>query len=265
MRNLSATLKNVKYFLLDLDGTVYLGDKLIGDMNKTLEFLRNNGKKIVYLSNNSSRGEKDYIKKLKKLKIYNKNDLIYTSANATCDYLKENYPSKSVYVLGTNSFKKQLRKNGIKVAKKGVADIALLAYDTSVNYKKISLFSKVLSSGALYISTHPDICCPTESISLPDAGSFIKMFECCYQKTPSLIIGKPYKIMGENLMKKFGAKKDEFVMVGDRLYTDIGFGVNNEFLSLLVLSGEAKKDDVENSDVKPDFILSSLNDIKNYF
>jgi NagD protein len=265
MKKLNEVLLKTEYFLLDLDGTVYLGNEVIGNMPSTLNYLREKGKKIVYVSNNSSRGVKDYIKKLKKLNLYNKEDIIYTSSNATCDYLVDNYFDKTVYVLGTKSLIKQLKKSKIKVVDSDSADIALLAYDTTINYKKITRFSKVLNGGALYIATHPDICCPTETISLPDAGSFIKTFECCYQKTPAVVIGKPYNIMGEYLMKKFKKESSRFLMVGDRIYTDIGFGVNNGFNTLLVLSGESTMETVEKSDIKPEFILSSLNDIKNYF
>ena len=120
--------------------------------------------------------------------------------------------------------------------------------------------------GAKYIATHPDVNCPAEDVYLPDAGSFIKMIETAVKFTPSLIIGKPNSIMGENLKMKFNESDDEaFMMVGDRLYTDIAFGKNCNFKAMLVLSGETTEDMIPSAEKQPDFILETFNDVKNYF
>ena len=264
--NLKNTLQKTKYFLLDLDGTLYLENKPIGDMKNTLKFLREQGKKLVYLTNNSSKGAHTYVEKLKKIGFYEEGDLVYSSGVATIEYLNRFYKNKSVYLLGTESYKKEMLDGGINLVDQDKADVAVLSYDTELNYKKLCNFVRCVHFGATYIATHPDVNCPAEDVYLPDAGSFIKMIETAVKFKPSLIIGKPNSIMGENLKVKFNESSDDaFMMVGDRLYTDIAFGKNCNFPTMLVLSGETTEDMIPLAEKQPDFILETFNDVKNYF
>ena len=264
-KGLKQELKNVKYFLLDLDGTLYLDGKPIGDMVNTLDYIRKTGRKLIYLTNNSSKGTETYVEKLTKIGFYKEGDLVYSSGTASAEYLNRYYKGKKVYVLGTNSFKAQLIGNGVNVTEGLDADIALLGYDTELTYEKLCSFVKNIHRGALYIATHPDNNCPAEEVYIPDAGSFIKMIETSNGFTPSLIIGKPNSVMGENLKAKFNEDNNNaFMMVGDRLYTDIAFGLNCGFYSTLVLSGETTLSDFEKSGVKASFVLQSFNDIVKY-
>ena len=263
---LSEALKNVKYFLLDLDGTLYLDGKPIGDMENTLKFLRANGKKLIYLTNNSSKSTDKYVERLKNINFFEEGDIVYSSGLAAIEYLNLYYKGKKVYLLGTKSLKEDFIKSGINLTDSDDADIALMAFDTELTYDKLVMFVRNLKNGAKYIATHPDKNCPAEHTYIPDVGSFIKMVEEALGYTPELIIGKPNTIMGENLMIKFNStSKEEFMMVGDRLYTDIAFGINCGFYSLLVLSGETNADMLKTAHEKPNFILDTFNDIKNYF
>lgn len=265
-KNLKSALEKVKYFLLDLDGTLYFDGTPIGDMKNTLKFLRDKGKKLIYLTNNSSKNTNLYVEKLKSIGFYGQGDLVYSSGVATAEYLLENYKNKSVYVLGTNSYKKELISLGVNVLDDYNADIALLTYDTELNYDKLCNFVRAINKGAKYLATHPDITCPAIDVFLPDAGSFMKMIKATTSKEPEIIIGKPNVIMGENLMKKFkNFDKEAYMMVGDRLYTDIAFGRNCGFYQILVLSGETTLNMLEKESEKPNFVLETFNDIKNYF
>ena len=262
---LKEALKKINYFLLDLDGTLYLEGKPIGNMAETLDLLRANGKKLVYLTNNSSRSTDTYVERLKNIGFYKEGDLVYSSGLAAVEYLHRNYPGKKVYCLGTNSFKAELLKNGINLTEGLDADVALMSYDTELTYEKLCNFLRNVHFGATYIATHPDNNCPAKDVYVPDVGSYIKMIEVASGYLPSLIIGKPNDIMGKNLKIRFGAKSDEeFIMVGDRLYTDIAFGKNSGFYAMLVLSGETTEEMIPSAPKAPDFILESLNDIKNY-
>lgn len=262
--DLKQSIAKIKYFLLDMDGTVYLGDELIGEMDRTLDFLRENGKKIIYLTNNSSKTRFEYEKKLKRLNLFREGDEVYTSGMAAAEYLVRERKDETVCLLGTEALKKDIEAAGIKTVDKN-ADIALLAYDTELTYEKLCKFVYNLKKGAFYIATHPDINCPAPEVFVPDAGAFMAMIEASTGLKPQLIIGKPYPGMGENLIKRFEASPEEFCMVGDRLHTDIKFGNNCEFNTILVLSGEATMDDLDRYDAKPDFILDSLNDIVKFF
>ncbi len=252
-------ISNVKVVLFDLDGTIYLDDALIGDIKNTLKKLREKGITIVYLSNNSSKTKLQYKNKLKKLGIYDKRDIIYTSLDATISYLLKNYADKTVYPICTKVVKKYLIRHGIKVKEK--ADVFLLTFDREITYRKITLATNILNEGGKFIATHPDITCPAEPYYVADVGSFIKMFKASTGRTPDVIVGKPNKIMANELLESLSVTKEEVIMVGDRLYTDIKFGVNNGFASVLVLSGETTKEDYEKSDIKADYILNDANEI----
>lgn len=264
--NLKNSLSGIKYFLLDLDGTLYLDGKPIGDMANTLKFLRDNGKKLIYLTNNSSKSVDKYVERLKNIDFYQEGDIVYSSGLAAIEYINLHYKGAKVFLLGTKSLKEDFIKGGITLTDGDDADIALMAFDTELTYDKLVMFVRNLKNGAKYIATHPDKNCPAEHTYIPDVGSFIKMVEEALGYTPELIIGKPNTVMGENLMVKFSSNdKKEFMMVGDRLYTDIAFGINCGFYSLLVLSGETNAKMLETAPEKPSFILDTFNDIKNYF
>ena len=256
-------IDKVKCFLLDLDGTVYLEGELIGDMKNTLKKIRESGRKIIYLTNNSSKSISLYEERLKAIGIWDENDTMYSSSVATSDYLLKNHNGQSVYVMGTKSLIEEFKNNGINVVD-GKADVFVLGYDTEVTYEKLCTSALCLRSGAKYISTHPDITCPSKTIPLPDAGSFIKLFETSTGRLPEVICGKPEKNMGELIQKRFGFKNDEIIMVGDRLYTDIKFGINCGFNTLVVLSGESTIEDYKNSGLNATLVLNSLNDIVEY-
>ncbi len=263
--DLKKALKEIEYFLLDMDGTIYLSDNPIGDMAGTLNFLRENGKKIIYLTNNSSKNTVKYKEKLQKLKFWDESDEVYSSGIAAVEYINDYYKGKSVHVLGTTNVKEELKSHGLNITESLYADIALLTYDVELTYEKLCNFVKCLNNGAKYFATHPDVCCPNVEVFLPDAGSFIKMIETSNGFTPELIIGKPSTIMGENLKRRLVNNPKKFIMVGDRLHTDIQFGVNSDFYTMLVMSGETTTEILNASKTKPDFILDSLNDVKNYF
>ena len=230
------------------------------NMINTLKKLRNAGKKIIYFTNNSSKTIKEYEDKLSKIGFLEKGDEVYSSGVAMIWYLNKYYSGKRVYVLGTNELVENCRQNGIIIDDKN-PEIAVLAYDTTLTFEKIKKFNEFLVRGAKYIATHPDIVCPTADISMPDVGSFIKMFEATSGRTPEIIIGKPYAIMGELLEENFKMDRSKITMVGDRIYTDIKFGVNCGFNSILVLSGETTMEIYKESGVEPTLILDSLNDV----
>ena len=255
-------LSNIKAILFDLDGTIYLGDSLIGNVKETLATIREKGIKIVFVSNNSSKTQLQYARKLKKLGIYDKRDIVYTSLDATIDYLKENYAKRTVYPICTKQVKKYLIKHGIKVRNK--ADIFLLTFDKDMTYKKIKNGADLINAGKMFIATHPDVTCPYEPYYIPDVGSFLQMFKASTGKMPDVIVGKPNEIMAKELCFNLSLKKEEIIMVGDRLYTDILFGVNNKMKSALVLSGETTLESYEKSGIKADLVLKDVNELVNY-
>jgi len=252
-------LKDIKLFCLDMDGTIYLDDMLFDNVKETIEKLRKDSK-IVFLTNNSSKSIKTYIEKLAKLGINISEDEMYSSGMATCEYLNKHHKNKSVYLVGTDALKKEFIEHGIVLDDQN-PDIVVLGYDTTLTYQKLVRLTNFLNMGKYFIATHPDINCPAYPFSVPDVGSYLAMIELSTKRRPDIIIGKPNTIMGETIMNKFNLKANQIAMVGDRLVTDIAFGNNNNFTSILVLSGETTLDDYNNNDIKATYVFDSINDI----
>lgn len=260
--HLSDLVRATRVFLLDMDGTVYLGDRLIGDMKHTLASLRDAGKKIVYCTNNSSQTAAEYEQKLARLGIWSEEDLVYTSGMATAEYLRLAYPGKKVYLVGTDALRREFASYGVELCEKG-ADVCVLAYDTTLTFAKLCAINEYIVRGAPYIATHPDDVCPAQGVYPPDVGSFISLLKTSSGRAPDVICGKPYKVMGERLCARLGVPAAQVTMAGDRPHTDIRFGNNNGFSTLLVLSGETdaqKAASLPESD-RPTLILPSLNEV----
>ena len=255
-------IKQIKIFLLDMDGTIYIGDKPIGGMSETLAAIRASGRKVVYCTNNSSRTADEYVQKLKKIGLYGEGDEIYTSSMATIGYLNSLYRNKRVYVCATEAVKAEFAAGGIHLTEED-PDVCVLAYDTELTYAKLEKMNRFLVKGAVYIATHPDDVCPAPEVYKPDVGSFIQLLRCSSGREPDVICGKPFQVMGEAILNRYHVSPEQIVMVGDRPHTDIRFGKNNDFHTILVLSGETdahKAETLPESDT-PGVVLQSLNDV----
>ncbi|HCP17409.1 MAG: HAD-superfamily hydrolase, subfamily IIA [candidate division TA06 bacterium 32_111] len=251
-----------KIFFFDMDGTLYLGDILIDGSVQFLNMLKNAGIKRVFLSNNSSKNRKDYYLKLKRMGFEVKVDEIFTSLNATILKMKrENI--KKIFPLGTPSFEEELRENDFILTDKD-PEVVLLGFDKSLTYEKIEKAYRFLKGGKRYIATHPDILCPTEDGFIPDIGCFISMFEKCTSRLPE-IVGKPNIEMITNILNHYSIDRNDAVMVGDRLYTDMRMAVDAKVISVLVLSGETKIEDYEKSNLDVDIVCDSVKDLFTVF
>lgn len=253
-------LTKIKLFLMDLDGTLYIDGKLIDGANETIEKLRKDGKKIGFVTNNTSIGKNDYLKKFKKIGLTVFESEFVSASYEMIEYLKKNNLQDSVYLLGTKSLKKEFEKNGIKLVDN--AKTVVVAYDTELTYKKLVHASTLIKNGANYFSTHIDKVCPSKDKVLPDAGSYINLIYDITGKKPKFVGGKPGKDFAKYILNKFQVKKNQVCFIGDRLYTDIQFALNNGFNSILVLSGETKKEDLKECKIKPDLVLSTIKDIQ---
>ena len=256
----SEILQATKLFLLDLDGTVYVDETPIGDMPKTLQTLRDMGKKLVFLTNNSSKTEAQYEEKLRRIGLFGDGDGVYTSATATVEYLKAHHAGERVFLLGTDALKAAFRAEGI-VLDEERPEVCVLAYDVSLTFEKIRKFDCFLRHGVHFLATHPDDVCPTSDGSMPDVGSFLAMFERSSGRKPDAIIGKPFRTMGDGVAARYGLERCEMCMVGDRMHTDIRFARNNQMHSVLVLSGETTEETMKNYPDAPDLVLPDLNAI----
>lgn len=257
-------LKNVKLFLLDMDGTLYLDNDLFEGVTDFLDHIKKIGGRYLFLTNNSSKSVTKYIEKLQNLGIEACEDDFLTSTDATIVHLRPKY-YKKIYAFGTASFKEQLKENGLPITDRledGI-DCLCMGFDTELTFQKLEDACILLGKGIDFVATNPDWVCPTWYGSVPDCGSVSEMLFNATGRRP-LFIGKPSPQMAFLAMEKTGFSPDQTALIGDRLYTDIACGVNAGINSVFVLSGEGTLDDLEKSEVKPDFVFKDIKEILEY-
>lgn len=271
----NALLKTIKMFALDMDGTIYLGEKWIDGAKDFLKAVEESGRDYMFLTNNSSKNANVYVEKLKRMGLEVDESKIVTSGQATIFYLQQNFPGKKVYLLGNPLLQEEFRQAGIELVEEG-AEVVVTAFDTTLDYAKMCRVCDYVRAGLPYIATHPDYNCPTEDGFIPDAGAIHAFIHASAFRYPDRIIGKPNGDIIDYLMSRVnGAScgkntaeegrgeiaRNEIAMVGDRLYTDVAAGCNNGLNGVLVLSGEATMQDAEESDVNPALIFSSVKEM----
>ena len=251
-------LRDKRLFLLDMDGTLYIGDRLFDGVPEFLRHVRSMGGRYLFLTNNSSRGVEGYIEKLRRLGIESAPGDYLTSVDATIRYLKAALPGKTCYVFGTDSFLSQLDRAGIPVTRdREQAEVLLCGFDTELTFQKLEDACILLNRGVEFLATNPDWVCPTWYGYVPDCGSVCEMLYRATGRRPR-VIGKPQPEMALLAMESAGFAPEETVLVGDRLYTDIACAVNAGIDSVLVLSGESTEADLKTSETKPRWVLRDV-------
>ena len=256
------TIQRMKLFLFDMDGTIYLGDELFSFTIPLLRRIRETGGRYLFMTNNSSKSVEDYIRKLSRLGISADREDFITSSQATAYYLQQNHPGKRLYVCGTASFKAELTREGFEVTEEAdLAECIVMGFDTELTFQKLWDISRLLLTRQIpYIATNPDYVCPTEFGSVPDCGSVCDMLFNATKKRP-LVIGKPEALMPQLAMTRLGIAPEQTCCIGDRIYTDIRCGLNAGITTMLVLSGEATLQTLQESDIKPHYVLEDASEI----
>lgn len=255
-------LKEKTLYLLDMDGTIYNENQIFDGTLEFLEEIKRRGGQYVFITNNSSKSVEDYVQKVQAMGIEAEYENFYTSSQATAMYLKENYQNQVVYCMGTKSLIKELREAGIEVVTEvdDRASVVLLGFDTENTSEKIRNTCIMLGRDVAYLATNPDLVCPVSFGYIPDCGSMSIMLKNATGKEP-FFIGKPEPIMVNCVLKQLNCKRENAVIVGDRLYTDIKTGENAKVDTICVLSGEASMEDILQGEVKPTYIFKSVKEI----
>ena len=257
------TLKRIKLYLFDMDGTLYLGDRLYDFTIELLDTLKATGRKYLFMTNNSSKSVEDYIKKLEKLGIRACREDFITSSQATAYYLKLHHPGKRLYVCGTESLKRELQMEGFAVTEAlEEVECIVMGFDTELTFRKLHDVSYLLLTQPElpYIATNPDYVCPTEFGSVPDCGSVCDMIFNATGKRP-VVIGKPGPLIPELAMAHTGFTREETAVVGDRIYTDVKSGLNAGITGILVMSGETTPEILAASADQPHLVLPDAGQI----
>ncbi len=255
-------IKNIRLFVLDMDGTVYLGENLIKGSDVFINKVRDQGKDLVFFTNNASRVPDFYQKRLKRMGLDVDVKDIITAGDVTIEFLKTFYPGARVYLNGTPLLEDSFLSHGIKLVEDD-PDVVVQSFDTTMTYEKMQKITDFIRDGVPFIATHCDINCPTEDGFMPDCGAMCALITSSTGVEPRFL-GKPMKETLDMVLKITGHKPEDTAFVGDRIYTDVATGVNNGASGFLVMTGEADEQTVRESEIEPTAIYESLYEMSQY-
>ena len=265
-----ALIRDTEVFVLDMDGTYYLGENILPGAREFLDAVTAAGKEYLFFTNNSSRSPRDYVEKLKRMDTLITPAEIQTSGDVIITFLKRHHPGKRVYLLGTPALTESFREAGIPLTEEERPDLVVLGFDQTLTYERLTKACTWIREGAVFLATHPDINCPVEGGFIPDCGAMIAAISLSTGVKPR-ITGKPYPETVEAVLDRVNGErektgkamvtKEAITFVGDRLYTDIATGVRNGAHGALVLTGETKREEIPSSEVQPDAVYESLGEM----
>jgi HAD superfamily hydrolase (TIGR01457 family) len=255
-----------KGFILDLDGTVYLSDKLIPGADKVIGLLRKKGKKVVFLSNKPIQTRDDYAAKLTRLGIPTQPDEVINSTLVMINYLKNNAPNAKLFVAGEAPFVGEVQRAGFAVTEEPrEIEYVVVAFDRTFDYRKLNIAYQAIKLGAHFVATNPDRTCPVEGGEIPDCAGMIAAIEAVTQKKVEVIVGKPSPLMIQAAMDVMGLRPEECILIGDRLETDIKMGKEAGIATGIVLTGVTSEEtlrEIKHTPDQPDFVFPSIADVE---
>lgn len=254
---------DIKCFIVDMDGTFYLGEQLLDGALDFAAAVKEKGKRFFFFTNNSSHEAGKIAEKLNRLGYSATKDDIIISSHVCIDFLKRNRPGKTVYLLGNENMTADFAEAGIPMVDEN-PDIVVLGFDTTLTYEKIRKAALFIADGKEYIATHPDKNCPMKEGFMLDTGSMIAMFAASTGREPDLIMGKPHAFTVDYVCNKIGCKREEIAFVGDRLETDIAIGSMNGLKTALVYTGVTSPELYEKSEICATGAFASLGELSLY-
>ncbi|PYJ08956.1 MAG: hydrolase [Verrucomicrobia bacterium] len=246
-----------------MDGTIYSGGTLFKFTGPFLTLLRELGIGYTFLTNNSSKSVKDYLAHLGKIGIAATEDQLYTSTQATIEYLREKRPTlRRLFVLGTPSLQQEMAEAGFALTADSAADepeAVVVGFDTTLVFSRLCRAAYWIERGKPFIATHPDRICPTdEPTVLVDCGSICAALERAVGRSPDVVLGKPDPCMIRGIRSRHSLAPESLAMVGDRLYTDMAMARRAGALGVLVLTGETTAAQAAQHSPAPDLVVASL-------
>ncbi len=254
------TYSDIRCFLVDMDGTFYLGEELLPGALEFAEAIEKTGRRFFFFTNNSSHNEAELLDLLRRLG-YDRPDMhVIISSHVAIDYLKRNRPGRKVYLLGNENLTNDFLAAGIRLTDKD-PDIVMLGFDTTLTYEKINKAARFLAAGKEYMATHPDDNCPLKNGFMVDAGSMMAMFKQSTGRMPSVILGKPYGYTVDYVTHLIGCRREEIAFVGDRLATDIALGAQNGIKTALVFTGVTSPSQYERSGIRATATFDNIGEL----
>lgn len=256
--------QNIRHLALDMDGTIYRGGTLFDFTRPFLARMDALGIGYTFLTNNSSRSVRDYLKHLGRMGIEAGPDRLYTSTLSTIDYLREAHPGvRRLYLIGTPSLCAEFAEAGFVVVEGDEEpEAVVVGFDLDLPFARLCKAAWWIRQGKPFIATHPDRVCPTDQPTiLVDCGSICACLEAATGTSPAAVLGKPDPRMLTGILRRHGLEPGQLAMVGDRTYTDMAMARRAGALGVLVLTGESTAEDARACPTPPDLILPSLREL----
>ena len=248
-------------WLLDLDGTVYLGEQLIPGAAEAIAALRGAGRRVAFLSNKPLQTRDDYAAKLTRLGVPAAADDVINSSLVLARHLRALDPGAPVYVIGEPPMRAEMAAHGFEVRNDERVRWVVIAFDRTFTYAKLNTALQAVRGGARLIATNPDRTCPVEGGEIPDCAGMIAAVEAVTDTKVEIIVGKPSPIILEGALHALGCAAHESVIVGDRVETDMVMGKQLGLATILVLSGITRSDDPRIAALAPDHVLRSVREL----
>jgi HAD superfamily hydrolase (TIGR01450 family) len=260
---LDKRLRLVRHVALDMDGTIYSGGTLFEATNPFLLLLKDLRIGFTFLTNNSSKSAADYLAHLRGMNITATPEQLYTSTQATLEFLREEMPGiRKLFVLGTVSMARELEAAGFKTTADSAADepdAVVVGFDTGLTFSRLCRAAYWIKQGKPFIATHPDRVCPTDQPTvLVDCGAVCAALEKATGRAPDKVLGKPDPLMLRGILHRHGLAPENLAMVGDRLYTDMAMARQAGAFGVLVLTGETTRAEAADHSPAPDLVVSGL-------
>jgi NagD protein len=255
-------IRNIKSkagFIIDMDGVIYHGNKILPGVQDFLAWMETNGKNYLFLTNASQRTPKELHEKLLRLGINVTDDHFYTSALATASFLASQKPNGSAYIIGDAGLIHALYSVGYTTNNVN-PDYVVVGDTSGYNFEKIETAVNLVLSGARLIGTNPDVSGPVENGITPSVKALIAPIEIASGKK-AYFVGKPNPLMMRIALKRLGVRREDAVVIGDRMDTDIRCGLESEIDTLLVLSGITSREDINKYPYRPQYVLNGVVDL----
>lgn len=246
-------------FIIDMDGVIYHGNKLLPGVTEFIAWLEKEGKRYLFLTNSSERTPREIHEKMRRLGIEIGEDHFYTSALATASFLAGQKPGGSAYIIGDAGLIHALYSVGFS-SNNYNPDYVVVGETHGYNFEKIETAINLVLKGARLIGTNPDVTGPVENGITPSTRALIAPIEIATNRK-AYFVGKPNPLMMRIALRKLGLKREESIVIGDRMDTDIRCGLESEIDTLLVLSGITVRDDIDKFPYRPSYVLGGVNDL----
>jgi len=248
-------------WLFDLDGTIYLGERLIPGADAAIAALRAAGRRVAFLSNKPLQTRAEYAAKLTRLGVPAAPADVINSSLVLARYLRDRDPGAPVFVIGEPPMLDEMRAHGFEVRPDERVRWVVIAFDRTFDYAKLNVALQAVKQGARLIATNPDRTCPVEGGEIPDCAGMIAAVEAVTDKKVEAIVGKPSPIILEVALAALGVPARDAAIVGDRIETDIVMGRRLGLGTVLVLSGVTRADDPRIAAAAPDHVVRSVRDL----